>query len=328
MESFIKWFGGKSRLRSEIIPLIPAHKTYVEVFAGASWILFGKPPSPVEIINDIDDELINLYQVIKSDLDGFIRQLTDIPLSETLFNKWADESEARYTERVHGGTPNPAGNGIPDVDLACQTYYILMQSFNGNIGKRPTLATSANKQSGFVKFYRTEWNTIRRRLSEVTILSRDFEDVIKHFDSPETIFYLDPPYTCADESRRYYRYTFASCDHEKLRVCLSDIAGKFILSYDDVPEVRAWYTDSEVRKTSNGELLILNYEPPDTPFYRMEGIPKAPGVPSRYSWEISNCPYCQSRNVQQVSKRVSLPGGKRSSSPVGYVCLECDGLFK
>ena len=65
VNSPFKWVGGKSRLRKEIIQLLPPHTCYVEPFAGAAWVLFGKPPSAVEVINDIDDQLINFFRVVK-----------------------------------------------------------------------------------------------------------------------------------------------------------------------------------------------------------------------------------------------------------------------
>src|SRR4051794_21454863 len=65
LNSPIKWVGGKSRLRKQIISLLPPHTCYVELFAGAAWVLFGKPPSNVEVLNDIDQDLVNFFRVVK-----------------------------------------------------------------------------------------------------------------------------------------------------------------------------------------------------------------------------------------------------------------------
>ena len=72
INSPFKWVGGKSRLRREIIPILPPHTCYVEPFAGAAWVLFGKPPSEVEVINDIDDQLINFFRVVKEKPEEFV----------------------------------------------------------------------------------------------------------------------------------------------------------------------------------------------------------------------------------------------------------------
>jgi len=72
VNSPFKWVGGKSRLRKQVIELLPAHSCYVEPFAGAAWVLFGKPPSDVEVINDIDQELVNFFRVVKQQPEELI----------------------------------------------------------------------------------------------------------------------------------------------------------------------------------------------------------------------------------------------------------------
>lgn len=71
MNSPIKWRGGKKNLRKQIIEMIPEHHCYIEPFAGALWVLFGKEKSKVEVINDIDRNLINFYSVIKNNINNF-----------------------------------------------------------------------------------------------------------------------------------------------------------------------------------------------------------------------------------------------------------------
>ena len=66
MNSPLAYIGGKSRLSKIIIDAIPAHKTYVEVFAGGAWVFFRKEPSAVEVINDLDKELVSFYRVLST----------------------------------------------------------------------------------------------------------------------------------------------------------------------------------------------------------------------------------------------------------------------
>lgn len=70
----IPWIGGKRRLADHIIPRFPAHDCYVEVFAGGAALYFLRPPAKVEVINDINGELINLYRVVQHHLEEFVRQ--------------------------------------------------------------------------------------------------------------------------------------------------------------------------------------------------------------------------------------------------------------
>ena len=70
----IPWIGGKRRLAPELLPLFPDHTCYVELFAGAAALYFMKRPSQVEVINDINGDLVNLYRVVKHHLEEFVRQ--------------------------------------------------------------------------------------------------------------------------------------------------------------------------------------------------------------------------------------------------------------
>lgn len=70
----IPWIGGKRRLAEHLIPRFPRHTCYVEVFAGGAALYFLKNPSKVEVINDVNGELVNLYRVVKTHLEEFVRQ--------------------------------------------------------------------------------------------------------------------------------------------------------------------------------------------------------------------------------------------------------------
>ena len=72
--SFSGWLGGKSRLSRTIVEMMPEHKTYVEVFGGAGWVLFKKTPSRAEVINDVNDNLVNLYRILKFHFDAFLAE--------------------------------------------------------------------------------------------------------------------------------------------------------------------------------------------------------------------------------------------------------------
>lgn len=321
MDSFIKWMGGKSKMRENIISMIPAHKTYIELFAGGSWVLFAKPKSQIEVINDIDDNLINLYMTVRDNPENFIEEFNKLPISETLFKEFA---------MLEGNTSVVVdGECIPSVDLAIKTYFVLMNSFNGIISETPTFAISNSKRAGSVKFHKTDWDMVKNRLKEVTILNRDFRNVIEKYDSPESFFYLDPPYTCAVDNSHYYRFTFTNEDHLDLKVYLSDIAGKFILSMDNKTAVKELYKEFIIEDVGNNELLIMNYEPEDNHYFCREGIPhRSMDKLNEGDWKIPNCPYCGSRNVHSEFMRVTLENGKRSFVRNGYGCRSCKDLFK
>jgi DNA adenine methylase len=74
VNSPLAYIGGKSKLSKTIIEMMPAHKAYCEVFAGAAWVFFRKPPSKYEVINDLDSDLICFYRVLQNHLEEFLRQ--------------------------------------------------------------------------------------------------------------------------------------------------------------------------------------------------------------------------------------------------------------
>ena len=338
--------GGKSKISKQIISMIPPHKTYIEPFGGALWVLFGKPQSPVEYVNDIDSELVNLYNVVKCKSDEFVSMMEQIPLSELFYKSWSKEVYLTDQHNILEGGYTSAGPGIPtvpegevylpcSVELACKTYFIIMNSFNGKISGIPFIAVSPGKKLGSSKFYRTDWQMIRNRLSQVGILNNSYLEIIKLLDSKQSFFYFDPPYHCATDNGRYYRYTFSGSEHEQLAVYLSDLRGKFILSYDDSEIVRELYSDYNLVDVEgipnrSGEVLIFNFELSDKPFYREVGIPSRTMESSGGHWSYPNCPYCGSRNVQQTYLRKTLSNGSKKSrtfEPRGYTCLSCKEVF-
>ena len=87
-KSPLAWLGGKSRLANQIIDRIPPHTAYVEVFAGAAWVLFKKPESKVEIINDINRDLVTLYRCVKHHLPALIEQFKWLLVAREEFERF------------------------------------------------------------------------------------------------------------------------------------------------------------------------------------------------------------------------------------------------
>jgi DNA adenine methylase len=90
LNSPIKWVGGKSRLRKPILAMLPAHTCYVEPSAGAAWVLFAKPPSDVEVLNDLDQELVTLFRVVKEKPEQLIESFEWELVSRAEFERLAD----------------------------------------------------------------------------------------------------------------------------------------------------------------------------------------------------------------------------------------------
>lgn len=241
MRSFIGWIGGKSQLKKHIIPLIPdSCSRYIEVCGGAGWVLFGKEKvkGQMEIFNDIDGDLINLYKQIKYHCEE-LQQEVDWIQSRELFNAYRDELKI-----------NPQ---LTDLQRAARYLYLIRCSFGcsrTSFSTRPSLVTNVIDKLPQYK----------ERLKDVIIENRDFESLIKTYDHSEAIFYVDPPYV---GSEQYYNKKFSDfnySDHERLNKCLRGIKGKFILSYNDCEYVRDKYREYNIMSVSRDNLLPSNLE--------------------------------------------------------------------
>ena len=255
MNSFMSWIGGKKALRDEIISRFPTdYKRYIEVFGGGGWVLFHKVPgNDFEVYNDRNPNLANLYRCVRDHPDELISELTYALNSRTDFD---------YIRKVMK-TPTE----IPDVKRAAYFYQLIRYSY-------------ASGLDSYASQPHSMWNNFPlitnacARLQKVVIENKDFEKLIYQYDRPESFFYCDPPYF---ETEDYYEDVgFTKDDHIRLADRLSSIEGKYLLSYNDCPEIRELYESRGARiesisRLSNiaqryesgkqyDELIISNYD--------------------------------------------------------------------
>ena len=248
----LSYIGGKHRLAKTIIEIFPKHKTYVEAFAGGAQVLFHKEPSAVEVLNDLDGELVNLFRVCQSHHEELIRYFRFALVSRKLFDLLKATDPATLT----------------DVQRAARYFYILKNSF-ASLVRHPNYHWHVVQRPGFnlEKLPELLENT-HKRLERVQIECLPYEEILKRFDRPDTLFYLDPPYF----GRKLYRYNFDEDDFRVLAERLRNVRGKFVLSLNDVPEVRALfagfrieavnlhYTSQKSAGRRYGEVLIMNFK--------------------------------------------------------------------
>lgn len=246
MNSFISWIGGKKLLRKQILHEFPRYyKRYVEVFGGAGWVLFGlENKGQIEIYNDKNSNLVNLFRCMKYHSEELQRELTLILNSREQFYCFKEQLKC---------------SGLTDIQRAARFYVLIKHSYGSNV----EYFTSGRQ------IKTTIFPQIAQRLSKVTIENRDYRNIITAYDKADTLFYLDPPYY---GSERMYDECFSNADHEELKNMLVSVKGKFILSYNDDPYIRELYNDfniKEVERQNNlsfkvdnqiyKELIIKNY---------------------------------------------------------------------
>jgi len=218
----LRWYGGKGQLAKRLLPLIPEHKTYVEVFAGGAALFFAKEPSPIEVINDLDSGLTNLYRVLR-DKDKFQR-------FQLLVELWPYSREEYYANRDNW---RECEN---DVERAVRLFVVARQCFSGALkaGWSKDVDRGSRGMSKAVARYLSavdQLPEIRERLQTVQVENRDFRKIIQEYDRPGTFFYLDPPYvTGTRRAKNVYEHEMTDEDHEDLVELLLGIKGKAMLS--------------------------------------------------------------------------------------------------
>lgn len=234
MNSFIAWIGGKRILAKTIISMMPEHRTYVEVFGGAGWVLFRKQPSEVEVWNDLNSDLVNLFRIVRNKLHVFKRRQYFLLSSREEYQAFQRELKT--------------GKFKDDIDRAIAFYYCVRNSFGSGIFTGYAFAPSRRPRycAGLENLKEAS-----ERLKNVYIDNLSFDRLIPNYNRKETLFYCDPPYYMLlnKSEGSYYQCTFTPEDHVRLRDVLKGIAGKFILSYDNHPEIRRLYRRFKVTET-------------------------------------------------------------------------------
>ncbi len=218
LKSPLGYLGGKSRLAKRIVEKIPAHTCYVEPFCGGAWVYFTKEPSTVEILNDRDGELANFWNVIRHHLPEFLRYLDFTIVSREDFLREKEQNPALLT----------------DVQRAVRYYRLQRMGYGGRVVKRTFGTSSTRPNSLNLQSVEERLGDAHKRMARTTIENLDACDCITRYDTPETFFYIDPPYWNAD----FYAVSFKDEDFKRLATTLKSIKGKFLLSLNDTPEVR------------------------------------------------------------------------------------------
>ena len=219
MKPIIPWIGGKRRLVKHILPLFPEHQCYVEPFAGAAALLFMKEPADVEVLNDINGDLVNLYRVLKHHLTEFVSQF-----------KWALNSR-----QIYDWEKMKRPETLTDIQRAARFYYLQKLAFGAKVEKQTFgTATTAAPRFNLLRL-EEDLSAAHLRLARTCIEHLDWRECIRRYDRPHTLFYMDPPYYGTEG----YGVDFPLGWYDEMSALLRSMKGKAIASVNDVPEMRA-----------------------------------------------------------------------------------------
>jgi len=254
------WYGSKARHLKFILPNIPYTKHYCEPFGGSGSVMLARAPAPIETYNDIDSELVNFFKVLREDPEELQKMATLTPYS-------------REEYKSFGATEN-----INDIERARRFFFRACNAYSGRPRGGSFAVSKGEIKRGIsdrVSRYFSNCDNltvIANRLLTVQIENMDAIDLIKKYDSPDTLFYCDPPYSMKSRvARDCYRFELDEIYHRLLSQTLNRIVGRAIVSgyaskfYDELYSgwlcVKGPINKTSEFKSERQEVLWMNYDP-------------------------------------------------------------------
>lgn len=250
----VPWIGGKRRLAKHILPLFPDHQCYVEPFAGAAALYFLKEPVDAEVLNDINGDLVCLYRVVKHHLDEFVREF-----------RWALTSRQMYAWLT--ATPPET---LTDIQRAARFFYLQKLGFGGKVNGRTfgTGTTSAPRLN--LLRIEEDISAAHLRLARTYIEHLPWDECVRRYDRPHTLFYCDPPYWGTEG----YGVEFGLEQYDRLAELAGSIKGRMVISVNDIPAMRQTFQGLVMQRVDIryavggvgrstapvGELIVRNFK--------------------------------------------------------------------
>tara|TARA_R110002051_G_scaffold3527_2_gene19012 strand:+ start:6236 stop:7063 length:828 start_codon:yes stop_codon:yes gene_type:complete len=256
----LPYWGGKVQLSRQLVAMMPPHNRYIEVFAGGLSMFFRKKKCKHNVINDKDNDIVNLYESIRTDFEEFSHHFRYLIKSRELFNRF--KAIVKSDKNIN----------IPNPKRAAEYYFIIKCAFNNNFHN-----PISKDQEWNIRFLK-DIDYSKEYFDNVMIENFDFRELLKRYPpKPDDFWYLDPPYIAATERKDYYFFTFNKQDHKDMLGILRAIdekGGKFMVSYDDRNEIETLLKEFEISKVQTkyggrhfdpskvyNELVITNYKP-------------------------------------------------------------------
>lgn len=259
MNAVIKYPGAKWSLAPWIVSHFPPHHSYLEPFFGSGAVLFTKSRSNIETVNDLDGDVVNLFDWIRTDPERLARAIYWTPYARQVYDRafadWNTETDG-FQRAVN--------------------FYIRMMMGHGFRTTGEKVGWKNDVQGREKAYAATYWcktpsviYEAAERLRGVQIENRPAVELIERFNFPNVLIYADPPYLLNTRYGKQYRCEMTEADHRELLDMLKAHRGPVLLSgyenelYRDA--LRGWYTDTtEVlaqTAAKRREVLWMNFEP-------------------------------------------------------------------
>lgn len=260
------WYGGKYTHLNFILPHIPKNaQCFVEVCGGSGVVLWNLPPFPVEVFNDLNGEVVHFFRMLRDFPEELIRLISLTP--------WSRE-ELSISRKVEE---------VSDIERARRFYVRTSQTMNGvDLGQKGGSSWSYTKSLSRrgMSLLTSKWlnrplrlQKVAERILRVQIENLDAVEVIKKYDTEQTVFYVDPPYlTSTRKVAAGYGIEMKEEDHERLAEILNNVEGKVVLSGYSSSLYEKWFSgwrqekgkEKRIsvgdRKQTRQEVLWMNFE--------------------------------------------------------------------
>lgn len=256
MKSILRYPGSKWNLADKISQLLPEHKTYLEPYFGSGAVLFTKTPSAIETVNDLNDDVVNFFRVIKQDPEALAEKIYLTPYSRKVYDDaWKIRPEN-------------------EIDKALN---FVIRSFM-SYGFRPTEKSGwKNNVNGRERAYAVKhWNDLPKLIQEVTLRLKQVQiecrpaiELIEKYSRDNVSMYVDPPYVLSTRRRKQYSVEMEDKDHEELLDALNNSKAKILLSgYDSDlynKRLKNWerieFSATAEKGLPRTEILWVNFSP-------------------------------------------------------------------
>lgn len=257
MKAVVKYPGAKWSMAKWIIGHFPEHHSYLEPFFGSGAVLFTKERSRIETVNDLDGEVVNFFEWVRTDPEKLGAAIYWTPYARDVYETaWAAQNTETdsFQRAVNFCARMMMGHGF-------RTTGEKVGWKNDVQGREAAYAARCWCQMPEVILEAAE------RLRGVQIDNRPALEVIKRFNYPNVLIYADPPYLLSTRHGRQYRCEMTDADHAELLEALKAHRGPVLLSgyesplYDDA--LRGWYRDEIESRAQTAakrkEVLWMNF---------------------------------------------------------------------
>lgn len=236
--------GNKTPILKDILELIPPHTIYCEPFAGSAVVFFNTPKAQLSILNDLDKDVYDRLKLLQKAPLEISKYEVDLNTIEKI----------KYFFENHNNTVN---------DLLLYHKITACNGFNGKPVKSVNQIYNIYNPAYFLKHL----EYYKKKLQGVKITNQDYIKILLKYDSPETFFFIDPPY----ENTNKTFYSDIGMDYDELSYILQNIRGKFLLTINDSPNIQKIFKQFKIKKINvqstwrsekaktRKELFIMNY---------------------------------------------------------------------